>query len=248
MMKTLRFISILFLAASIFCTDLQEELRSDLPADQAREFLKANVDFNSLLETVYRDFDSRYIQHAGSVWLLQEVSADGAIVPSRPSGWDNGGVYRELHTHSWVAENPYIQSLWTGLNKGIFDATNVMSFEPDPETEAEARFLRAYFMYSLLDLYDRVPFREPGDDLLQPAMVLTGKEAADFIIGEVEAALPHLSTAAPAYKASQNAARGLLARMYLNRGVYENRENPQISAEDLDQVIRYADEIVGKSL
>lgn len=243
-----KYIGLIGVMLALSCTDMDEELRSDLPADKAREFLLANVDFNSLMETVYRDFDSRYIQHAGSVWLLQEVSADGAIVPSRPSGWDNGGVYRQLHTHTWLPENPYLQSVWSGLSKGVFDATNVLSFNPSPELEAEARFLRAFFMHSILDLYAKVPFREPGDNLLDPSTVLEGQEAIDFIISEVEQALPLLSATAPAYRANQNAARGLLARLYLNRGVYANRENPQFANEDMQKVIQYADEIEGKSL
>ncbi len=227
---------------------MDEELKSDLPAAKAREFLNANVDFSSLMETVYRDFDSRFIQHAGCVWLFQEISADGAIVPSRPSGWDNGGVYRQLHTHTWVPQNPYIQSLWNGLNKGIFDATNVLNFEPTQELAAEARFLRAFFMYNVLDLFDQVPFREPGDNLLEPSTVLRGAEAADFIISEVEEVLPLLTQGGPAYRASQNAAHGLLAKLYLNRAVYGNRENPQFDQADLDKVIEHVDAIEGKSL
>ncbi|WP_114748492.1 RagB/SusD family nutrient uptake outer membrane protein [Pleomorphovibrio marinus] len=242
------FIIALSLLTAISCSDLHEELHSDLPADKAREFLLRNVDFNSLMETVYRQFDSRFIQHAGSVWLLQEVSADGAIVPSRPSGWDNGGVYRELHTHTWIPENPYLHSVWNGLNQGVFHATNLLNFNPSAELEAEARFLRSYFMFYLLDLYDRVPFREPGDDLLEPSTVLSGQAAIDFIINEVEEALPLLASSGPAYRASQNAARGFLARLYLNRGVYGSRESPQFDNADMERVIQHSEEIDGKSI
>lgn len=247
-MKKLKLIYILIPVLAFSCTNLDEELRSDLPADKAKEFLNANVDINSLMETVYRDFDNTYIQHAACEWLFQEVSADGAIVPSRPSGWDNGGVYRQLHLHTWVPENPYVLSLWNRLNKGIFDATNVLNFNPSQEKAAEARFLRAYFMQSVLDLFDQVPFREPGDNLLMPSNVLKGKAAADFIISEIETALPHLPASGPAFRASQNAAHGLLARMYLNKGVYENRQNPQFSNSDMDKVIEHVDAISEKSL
>lgn len=237
--------SIFFLIA---CSDLDEDLNSDLNSETAEEFLNENTDINALLERVYRDFDSNFIQHSGSVWALQEISADHAIVPSRPSGWDNGGVYRQLHTHAWIPENPMIMDVWRRLNRGVFDATNVLSFSSNAEQEAEARFLRAYFMYTLLDLYNQVPFRNPGDNLLEPSTVLEGVEAADFIIQEVEEVLPDLPQDRPAYLASKNAARGLLARMYLNRGVYENRENPEFSQADLEKVIFYADEITHRSL
>ncbi|MFD2036543.1 RagB/SusD family nutrient uptake outer membrane protein [Belliella marina] len=247
-MKKLTYYSISLSLLLFSCTDLVEELRSDLPNDKARAYLEENVNFDALLETVYRDFDARYIQHAGSVWLLQEVSADAAVVPSRPSGWDNGGVYRELHTHSWVSQNPYLISVWNGLNKGIFDATNVLSFNPTTEIAAEARFLRAFFMYSVLDLFNQVPFREPGENLLLPSTVLSGGEAVDFIIQEVEEVLPLLSATGPDYRANQNAARGLLAKLYLNRAVYYDRANPQFASGDMQKVIEYADGITGKSI
>lgn len=230
------------------CTQLDEELRSDLPKEQAESFLNENADFSALIETAYRDFDSRFIQHAQSVWLLQEISADAAVVPSRPSGWDNGGVFRELHQHSWTPEHSYNRSIWGSLNRGTFDATNVLSFSPAAEISAEARFLRAYFMYTILDLWNQVPFRDPGDDLLQPSRVMKGVEAADFIISEVEEVLADLPVGGPSYRASQNAAHGLLAKLYTNRGVYIDRENPEFSEADMNKVIENVDALQGLSL
>lgn len=237
-----------FCMLSVSCTDLHEELKSDLTAEQAEEFLKENTDIAVLLERAYRDFDNVFIQHEGSVWLLQEVSADGAIVPSRPSGWDNGGLYRQLHRHNWVPENNYVQSVWRTLNRGVFNATNVLGFEPSASIAAEARFLRAYFMFTILDLFNQVPFRNPNDNLLEPPMVFTGKDAVDFIIEEVETILPDLPDDNPAYRASKNAALGFLTRLYLNRGVYEDRGNPQFATDDMEKVISYSDEIAGKEL
>ncbi len=247
-MKNLKYL--IYIIPFIFwnCTDLEEEINSELTSEEARENLLENVDFSSLLERVYRDFDSRFIQHEGSVWLLNEVSADHAVVPSRPSGWDNGGLFRQLHTHNFQPQNRYINSVWDGMNQAVFDATNILQFNPDEETEAEARFLRAYFMATTLDLFNQVPFREPGDNLLEPSRVIKGTEAADFIIQELEEVLPFLPDNQSAYLASKNAARGLLARVYLNRGVYENRENPQFENADLQKVIEYVDAIEGKEI
>lgn len=248
-MKPKKYIYItLVILLSGACTDLNEELYSNLPGDVARRFLEENADFDALLETVYRDFDATFVQHSGATFILNGVSSDEMIVPSRPSGWDNGGVYRQLHQHSWTPTHDIANSVWRRLNKGNFDATNVMSFNPSPEIAAEARFLRAFFMWNVLDLYGQVPFREPGDNLLNAPTVLSGEEAIDFIISETEEALPLLSDSNPAYRASKNAARGFLAKLYLNRGVYTDRKNPQFADADMDKVIEYADAITGKSL
>lgn len=248
-MKVYKYFGLLIMAVALSaCTDLQEELYSDLPGDVARDFLEENADYDALLETIYRDFDATFVQHVGATFILNGVSSDEMIVPSRPSGWDNGGVYRQLHQHSWTATHDIANSVWRRLNKGVFDATNVLSFDPPAEVAAEARFLRAFFMYNVLDLYGQVPFREPGDNLLNAPNVLTGQDAIDFIIAEVEESLPLLSDSNPAYRASKNGARGLLCKLYLNRGVFIDRKNPTFSDADMDKVIEYADAIEGKSL
>ena len=249
-MKIYRYLILTLLIGSFSCTDLSEELHSDLPAERAEKFLKENADFDALLQTVYRDFDNSIIQHYNAVWVITEMSSDEAICPSRPSGWDNGGVYRELHQHTWKPTHDIINNVWGDMNEAVFDATNVLAFDPPVEVAAEARFLRAYFMWIILDLWDQVPFREPGDNLLEAPQVLAGSEAADFIISEIEEVLPFLSETNPAYRATKGAARGLLARLYINRGVYANREKPTFSDADMDKVIGLVDEIgaTGKTL
>lgn len=249
-MKIFRYTIILAFIAVVSCTDLDEDLRSNLPGDEAEVFLKENADFAALLETVYRDFDNAMIQHYNAVWIITEMSSDEAICPSRPSGWDNGGVYRELHQHTWKANHDIINNVWASMNEAVFDATNVLNFDPPAEVAAEARFLRAYFMWVILDLWDQVPFRDPGDNLLNAPTVLSGADATDFIISELEEVLPLLSDTNPPYRATKNAARGLLARMYINRGVYANRQSPEFSNADMDKVIQYVDEIAatGKQL
>ncbi|MEO9474374.1 MAG: RagB/SusD family nutrient uptake outer membrane protein [Cyclobacteriaceae bacterium] len=247
-MTIYRFSILILLVGMFSCTDLTEELNSDLPADEAEAFLKDNADYDALLQTVYRDFDNSIIQHYDAVWVITEMSSDEAICPSRPSGWDNGGVYRELHQHTWKSTHDIINNVWGDMNEAVFDATNVLAFDPPADVAAEARFLRAYFMWIVLDLWDQVPFREPGDNLLDAPTVLVGSDAADFIISEIEDVLPLLSNTNPDYRANQNAAHALLAKMYINKGVYANRANPTFSDADMDKVIEHVDAISGKSI
>ena len=75
----------------------------------------------------------------------------------------------------------------THLLKTVFDATNVLTFNPNAIQQAEARFIRAFAMYTVLDLYGQVPFREPGENLLNAPKVFKGTEAANFLISELEA-------------------------------------------------------------
>ena len=73
-----------------------------------------------------------------------------------------------IHNLTWNADHGQVLSVYNGLNKLNFDATNVLNFKPSKEQAAEARFLRALALYYILDLYNQFPFRAPGDTLLNP--------------------------------------------------------------------------------
>ena len=67
----------------------------------------------------------------------------------------------------------------------VFATTNLQNFNATPEQKAEARFIRAFAMYTVADGWNQVPFREPGGDLLLDPQVLKGPAALDFIISEL---------------------------------------------------------------
>lgn len=229
------------------CTNLDENLYSELDEAKAKDFLKKNANFDVMLETVYRDFDNTFTVYH-QVFGLQEVTTDEAIVPSRPSGWDDDGMWRNLFIHAWDSDHSLITIVFNSLNKGVFDATNILSFDPSPQVAAQARFLRAYFMYTLLDLFGKFPFRDPGADLVLVPKVYEGQEAIKFVISEVEAIINDLPANAADYEANRNAAYGLLARMYLNKGIYGNPASPKFDQADMDKVISNANLVTGKSL
>lgn len=247
-MKNYKLFLIFLMAGTMSCTDLKEELASDATAEDAREFLTENADFGALIERVYREFDGTMVNFQDGVNVMNSLSSDEGICPSRPSGWDNGGIFRTLHQHTWDANHSINQAVWRKLNRGNFTATNVLTFDPPADIAAEARFLRAYFLWNILDLWGQVPFRNPGEDLKEPPTVLVGSEATDFIISEVEEVLPLLSESNPPYRTTKNAARALLAKLYINRGVYANREEPTFPAADMDKVIQNVDAIEGREL
>src|SRR6185312_8384503 len=104
-------------------------------------------------------------------------------------------------------------------NKINFDATNVLGFSPTPSQEAQARVIRAFALYYLLDLYGQYPIRNPGDNLLLAPDVKTGADAINFIISEITTSLPNLPAAAsnPAV-VNQDVANVLLMKCLLQKG------------------------------
>lgn len=239
----MRYITIItaFLTATVLqtgCTKLDQELRADITPDQ----ISAN-DATALLKATYNALRLPY-QDQARFWALQEHTTDEVIGPTRGGDWDDNGVWRVLHNHKWDADHTFIVNTYTNLGQIVFFATDLLRFGPSAQQAAEARYLRAFAMFSMLDGWNQVPFREPGEDLLQAPKVLKGMEALDFIIKELNEIQATLPDAPPAYVANKDAVRALLMKCYLNKGVIANRENPTFDAADMTQVITLADQMI----
>jgi hypothetical protein len=129
-----------------------------------------------------------------------------------------------------------------------YSATAVLENNPTPTETAEAKFIRALSVFYVLDLYDQVPYRPDLKNLTLLPETLKGTAAVDKIIAEVNEALPNLPNAGSnTWVANKDAARALLMKVYLNRGVYANRATPTFAAADMNQVITLADQILGNS-
>ncbi|WP_153800597.1 RagB/SusD family nutrient uptake outer membrane protein [Foetidibacter luteolus] len=230
------------------CT-LKEKLNSTLTGDQAQDVLNQSTDVSVLLQAAYTDLN--VFQNQDGPFSLEENSSDECLVPTRGSDWDDNGAWRVIHSHNWNADHNQITANFNSLLKAVFDATNVLAFNPSAAQAAEAKFIRAFAMYTVLDLYGQVPYREVGENLLNAPKVFKGEEAADFIIAELESVLSALPDGSPATagKANKNAARVLLMKLYLNKSSYgDARQNPTFDDADMQKVISLADAVTGYSL
>ncbi len=229
------------------CTKLDEKLNSSLTDSQASGILLANTDVSVLLQACYDGLQT--FQNQDGPTSLFENSSDESQVPTRGPDWDDNGVWRVIHTHSWNADHSQVASAFNGLLGIVFNTTNTLTFKPSASQAAEARFIRAFAMWTVLDLYGQVPFRQPGENLLNAPKVLSGTEAIAFIISELTAIQNDLpngpSAGGPAYKANKDACKVFLMKCYLNKGVYSNRATPTFDAADMTQVITLADQLIG---
>lgn len=226
----------LFSAALFSCTKLKEQFRSELEINNS-----GSITADQILSSAYIELNGPF--QTGDLWHIQEHTSDEAIAPTRGPDWDDNGQWRMLHAHTWNADQSQIGGAFNGLLRAQFAASNVLQFSPSPLQAAEARFIRALTMYAVLDGYDQVPYREDLSDYRKLPVTLKGVEAADFIIGELNAIMGDLPATGPAYLANQDAAKVLLMKLYLNKGVYANRASPTFDAADMSQVVTLADQL-----
>jgi hypothetical protein len=239
MKKILSAAALLALAQLADSCKINEEFQAGLTPNQI-----SAGNASSLLDGAYNAMRSPF-QGAGQIFAMCEVTTDERIMPTRAGDWDDNGKWRALHLHTWDANHPEIRDAFANLGGVIFAATDVLrpEFGASTQQQAEARFVRAFAIYWALDLFDQVPYRDPGESVINNSRVRKGIEAFDYVISEVTAVLNNLPDA-PVYRANKDAARCLLMKCYLNKGVYANRQNPTFAAADMNQVISLADQII----
>ena len=114
------------------------------------------------------------------------------IVPTRAGDWDDNGAWRALHLHKWAPDDSRITGVFTDLNSISYVSTNVLGYNPTAAQAAEARFLRAFAQFSILDGWGQVPYREFGEDITKPSRVRKAAEEVDYLIKELTAIIPDL--------------------------------------------------------
>ncbi len=198
-----------------------------------------------LLQGAYASLNGPFVDMA-RLWAAFEHSTDEAVGPTRGGDWDDNGIWRVYHNHKWNSEHGFLTDTYRELAQVQFAATTVLDNNPTPIQASEAKFIRALAMWAVLDGWDQVPFRSTSTGDLTKTMpeVKKGTAAADYIISELNAAITNLPAGNGIGRASKNAAKGLLMKLHLNKGVYANRATPSFSAADMNQVISLADQIL----
>jgi starch-binding outer membrane protein, SusD/RagB family len=182
-------------------------------------------------------------QDQSRVWAAQEHTTDEVIGPTRAGDWDDNGVWRVMHSHQWDPNHSFLADTYRDLGRIVFSATDLLRFSPTPQQAAEGRLLRAMANFFLVEGWDQVPYRENTADPLEVPKVRKGVEALDYIIAELIAIIPALPDG-PVNRANKNAARTLLMKCYLTKGVMANRAAPTFAKADMDQVITLANTIM----
>lgn len=158
-------------------------------------------------------------------FALNEVTTDEQVIPTRGSDWGDNGLWRSLHNHTWKVDHGFLLSTWNQLNSKVLAATQIidpLSNSTDRQI-AEAKFLRAFNMFFVMDMWGQNPFREATDDPVSTPVVLSSAEAYAFILNDLNEAIGSLPNHSPSMEtkgASKAAANFLKAKLILNSERY----------------------------
>lgn len=245
-MKSINIIkSILFASTVVFgvsCTNLDEEVLDGVVISNTGG---AKVNSASLLTSAYEGL--RGFQDQDKMFALDEMSTDALVGPTRGGDWDDAGKWRQIHNHTWASDNVEVKNAWNSLLTQVYNCNLVIENGSAAEV-SQARFLKAFYYYNVIDLFGQVPYREVGSSLVADPKVWTRQEATTFVISELEAIIGSLKprVAGDASIVNVDAAHFLLAKLYLNKGVFNATDAAgpyTFTAADMTKVVTHVDAI-----
>ncbi|MEO1435750.1 MAG: RagB/SusD family nutrient uptake outer membrane protein [Bacteroidota bacterium] len=248
-MKNLIKVTLLLFAVGCFvgCTDLEYQLTDSVATNDDGG---GGLEATDLLETAYRRIGETF-QTQDNAYALLSHTTDEMMGPTRGTDWSDNGVWRALHNHTWDPTHPYVVNGWNAINQSVFQTNVVLAANPTTQQAAEARFIRAFFNFYNVDLFGVAPFREANEGPEIDPRVFNRAEAVDFILEDIDAAIPNLPDVAEPGQASKDAARALKAKVLLNKAVYlaANPAGPyDFQAADMNEVVELIDAMSGYSL
>ncbi|MEO8171422.1 MAG: RagB/SusD family nutrient uptake outer membrane protein [Sediminibacterium sp.] len=225
------------------CTKLNEKVLDETSAAGLTEKQVAD----GFIAPTYAKLEDIFMHT--NYFSLQEISTDEAILPYRGgTDWGDNGIYMQLHKHENVSSDANVRNTWNNILQGIsrgVTAVNGLKGSKDPNATkylAEARGMIAYYNLLSLDLWG-IAFKK--EDPLANSTILRGKDAIDYIKSELLAIESSLDNTTGPGRITQAAVQGLLARVYLNYGVYTNIYGAAtFAAADMAKVVEYCDKII----
>lgn len=141
---------------------------------------------------------------------------------------DEGGSMGDVCGVQWSANNGYVYGMYYRLMGHIaicnqyLRGTEGNSSAEIGEMRAQARVLRAYSYYNMIDLFGNVSFTTEADEYGSDPVQKSRKEVYEFLVNELTDIVDNkLISESPVYgRVGLDGAEALLAKLYLNAGVF----------------------------
>lgn len=222
------FIGCFGLLMATSCTDVSETVYDKYQAD---DFYGTPEGSDVALAAVYAQVAGNWggVGYAGADngWYdLNSMCADEQVIPHRNTGdWQLD--FARLYKHQWLPSDGLVTNTWNWLYSAIYSANlaveQLENAEADEAKIAEAKVLRAFFYYLLMDDFGDVPFYTENNSTVDQIPQASREEVYNFVVSELTANVDALSgSKGGEYYGRFNRWAGytLLAKVYLNAEVY----------------------------
>ncbi|MDX5338595.1 MAG: RagB/SusD family nutrient uptake outer membrane protein [Cyclobacteriaceae bacterium] len=200
------------------CQELEQEVLDGVTAEDI-----ANSDNPNLVNVLKASAYSRIVGSWGghnSIWSIQEVSSDEMAIPQKGADWEDGGQWLRMHRHLWNPSEESFNNSWNYCYTAIGEINNLLIQYPDVVAlNAELKVLRALVYMWLLDSFGNVPIIDETSTGGNPTNS-SRAEVFAFIESSIKDNIALLSDGTNKYTVNQLTAQAMLARLYLNAGVY----------------------------
>ena len=190
------------------------------------------------------DIDEGFSQFTRTLFNLNELTTDHAVC-----GWGDPGL-PDLHGLYWSASNDFANAMYNRLGQEVsfcnsfIENASQLSDDVVQTYIAEARFLRAYAYYNLIDLFGNVPLQETVATTLPTQS--SRQEVFEFVEDELlEIQDLLLDSRANEYgRVDKVAAWALLSRLYLNAETWGITPRPDdVEPNFYNKCVTYCDNI-----
>nr|MCU0407679.1 RagB/SusD family nutrient uptake outer membrane protein [Bacteroidales bacterium] len=209
---------------AVGCTDLEEEVYSQLPMDS---YGSTSSEVNSLVAPIYtrlRDFNC-----VGSP-APKENCTDMSVTPTRRGGdWWDGGAYKEMTQGTWRPQTSAAIRIYndsysriTNFNQIIYLIENSPAITDKVPYLSQVRAARAQRYIELIDLYGNVPLVTDFTNLEKPE-TKTRAEVYTWVLSElndIKDVIRADVTSSSYGKFTKGSVYFMLAKMYLNAHIW----------------------------
>lgn len=225
MRKLLIAIGLLSILSFSSCEDfLDEKLEGQYTSDN---IYKTQESANYALTGVYNSLS--FTSSSNMIWVFGDVASDDAVKGGNAGDQTDIGLINDFNVR---ADNGVLLNYWTFAYEGINRANNLIngSFGADISREqkdlmvAQAKFIRAYYYFNLVNIWGKVPLRlEPTT----PSNLKLAVSEVSAVYAQIEqdlvdaiAILPVSYDARNKGRVTKGAAYGLLAKAQLYQSKY----------------------------
>ncbi len=222
------FLAIILVAGTNSCTDLDENLYSEL---HKSSFYKSRLE---VLQAALRPFThmQAWLAPTGQngYYYHAELSADQLAWPQKGRhGYDGGDHFRQ-HYHTWTANEGRMRTAWTLMWTGVGYVNNAIADLEEIDYESldisdeemaailgELYVLRAFHYMKIMELWGNVPIITAVAEPINPP-TQSKAEIFEFVKTELETHVPNLLPYSEELigRVSQTAGYAMLAELYLN--------------------------------